>query len=297
MYRVKWLLFKLAFLYPRIYAFFCYYRKKAHQREYEEKVNLFYNTDMDPKGIRRIVRGIFELRGVRKIQRYLIPLMDNRFIQQFVTIEGLDILDRALTKRRGIILMSAHIGNFHIGFNILRVLGYEINFFKGGNPKKQRSRKLRYVDPNEYTIFSRNAPLSNTAKHRILEILRSGRIIYYTVDAEGGRRKVGVSMLGRTMHFSTGMLHFALQADAAVLPFFHLYRRGKIKLIFKEPIDGDWRQGEEDYQRIMEEFAKLLEYYILAYPKEYMGIYGPTVLNYYYRSSKENVKNGRILTV
>ncbi len=294
---MKLLLFKLAFLYPRIYAFFCYYRKKAHKREYEEKVNLFYsNTAMDPKVIRRIVKGIFELRGARKIQRYLIPLMDNRFMRRFVTIEGLDILERALTRRRGIILMSAHIGNFHIGFNILRALGYEINFFKGGNPKKQRSRKLRYVDPTEYTILTRNAPLSNTAKNRILEILRSGRIIHYTADAEGGRRKVGVSMLGRRMHFSTGMLHFALQADAAVLPFFHLYRRGKIKLIFKEPIDDDWRQGEKDYQRIMEEFAKLLESYILAYPEEYMGIYGPTVLNYYYRSSKENVKNERIPT-
>ncbi len=283
---MKWFFFKLAFLYPRVYAFFCYYRKTEHRREYEEKIKLFYNKDMDQKGIRRIVRGIFELRGLRKTQRYLIPLMDNRFIQQFVTIEGLDILDRALTKKKGVILMAAHIGNFHIGFNILRALGYEINFFKGGNPKKTGFKKFRYIDPVEYTIFAHNAPLSNAAKERILEILRSGRIIYYTGDAEGGRKKAEVSFLGRTINFPTGMLHFALQATAIVVPFIHLHRRGKIKLIFKEPIDGDWKQGEKDYKRIIGEFAKLLESYILAYPEEYMGIYGPTVLSNYYRSSK-----------
>src|SRR4030042_88594 len=142
---MKRLLFELAFLYPRVYALSCFYQKKRHREEYEEKVKIFYNINMDQNRMRRIAQGIFELRGVRKIQRYLIPLMDDRFIQRFVTIEGLDILNRALEEGRGVILMSAHIGNFHFAFNILRVLGYEINFFKGGNPKKQRSQRYRYT--------------------------------------------------------------------------------------------------------------------------------------------------------
>jgi lauroyl/myristoyl acyltransferase len=279
---MKWLLFKLAFLYPRLYAFFSYYRKKAHRRDYEEKVRLFYNEHIDREGLHRIVSGIFELRGLRKIQRYLIPLIDKRLIQRCVTIEGLDILDHALNKARGIILMSAHIGNFHIAFNILRVLGYEIYFFKGGNPKKQRSQRYRYVDPPGHTIFTRNAALSSATKKQILEILRSGGIIYYTGDAGGGRKKVAVPFLGRTMNFPTGMLHFAFQTNAIILPFIHLNRRGKMKLIFQEPLDREWKQGNEDYQRIVRSFAKLLESYILAYPEEYMGIYGPTVLSSYY---------------
>jgi hypothetical protein len=69
--------------------------------------------------------------------------------------------------------------------------------------------------------------------------------------------------------------------------FIHLYQRGKITLIFKESIDGHWRNGERDYRRIMAEFAKLLESYILTYPEQYMGIYGPTVLSDYYRSQRK----------
>lgn len=282
---MKWLLFKLAFFYPRIYAFFGYYRKKEHKREYEEKVRLFYNTNSDPKKTKKIVRGIFEMRGVRKIERYIIPLLDNRFIQRFVTREGLDILDHALATKRGVILISAHMGNFYFGFTILRKLGYKITLLRGGSPKKPRSKKFRYVDPPEHTIFTHNAPLSDAAKKRISEILGSGGVIYYTPDSVGGRKKVEVSFLGRTMDFPTGVLFFASQTKAIVLPFIHLYWRGNIKLIIKKPIDGDWRQ-EEDYQRIMQEFAKILESYILVYPEQYMGIYGPNVLNYYYRSYK-----------
>jgi len=89
---------------------------------------------------------------------------------------------------------------------------------------------------------------------------------------------------GREIGFPSAMVYFARQAKAAIIPFIHLYQRGKITLIFREPIDGHWRNGERDYKRIMAEFAKLLESYILTYPEQYMGIYGPTVLADYYRS-------------
>jgi lauroyl/myristoyl acyltransferase len=79
------------------------------------------------------------------------------------------------------------------------------------------------------------------------------------------------------------MLYLAHQANASIIPFIHLYQRGKMTLIFKDPLDEEWRDGEIAYQRIVKEFVKLLEAYILKYPEQYMGIYGPTVLANYYR--------------
>jgi hypothetical protein len=73
---VRWLLIKLAFFYPRVFAFSSYRRKKEKRREYEDKVIFFYQKEKDPEIVKRIVKGVFELRGVRKVMRYLIPLMD-----------------------------------------------------------------------------------------------------------------------------------------------------------------------------------------------------------------------------
>ena len=80
----------------------------------------------------------------------------------------------------------------------------------------------------------------------------------------------------------------APQANAAIIPFIHLYRKGKITLMFKEPIDDHWKEGVESYKRIVIEFGKLLESYILTYPEQYLGIYGPTVLAYYYRDHRSD---------
>jgi KDO2-lipid IV(A) lauroyltransferase len=285
---LKWVFFKLALLYPRVYAFFCYYRKKRRQEELEEKVKLFFSV-RDPRRVKTIVKGIFELRGGRKMQRYLIPRIDHQFIEWFVTIEGLTYLDKALKEGRGILMMAGHIGNPHIGFSVLRAMGYQITIIKGGKSKKARYRKNRYTDPPEFTIFTEDAPLTRNARERALDVLRSGRPLYYSMDAFGGKRRIEVPFLGRNMAFATGTLHLARQTNAIVLPFIHLYRHGRIELIFKGPIDADWMHGEEDYRRMISEFTEWMESIILKYPEEYMGIYGDTVLDHYYREVKGTV--------
>lgn len=281
---LKRVLFKLAFFYPRIYAFFSYYRKREKKKEFEDKIALFYPNEKDPRRIRQIIQGIFELRGVRKVMRYVIPWMSAHTLQRWVKIEGLHILDRAIKEGKGVLLIAGHIGIPHLAFNALRVMGYEIILLSGVTPKTPKHPGFRYYDTPDKTIFTHDSSLSEVYKKRILETLRSGKIIYYDGDAGEGRRKERVLFLGKEMHFPTGMLHLAHRAKATVIPFIHLYRRGKMTLIFKDPLDHEWRDREADYRRILEEFAKLLEAYIIDYPEQYLGIYGPTVLTHYYQA-------------
>jgi lauroyl/myristoyl acyltransferase len=284
---LKWLFFKLAFFYPRIYSFFCYYRKQARRKEFEEKARLFYSNQQDPQSVKKIIRGVFELRGVRKMMRYLIPWMDHRFIKRFVKVEGLQHLDGMLRKGRGVLLMAGHIGVPHLAFNALRVMGYHVILLSGVTPKKAKHPRVRYYDTSDQTIFVHDLSLSETYKKRILDTLGSGKVIYYDGDAGEGRVKERIPFLGKEMEFPTGMLHLARQANAAVIPFIHLLRRGDMTLIFKAPYDHGWEDGKEAYVRIVREFAGLLESYVLRYPEQYLGIYGPTVLDYYYRSQRK----------
>jgi lauroyl/myristoyl acyltransferase len=280
---VKWLLIKLAFFYPRVFAFSSYHRKKEKRREYEDKVIFFYQKKKNTEIVKRIVKGVFELRGVRKVMRYVIPLMDASFLRRFVKVEGIHHLDGVLKEGRGVVLMAGHIGIPHLSFNTLRVMGYDLILLSGVTPKYPKHPKIRYYDTHEHTIFGHDPSLSEEYKKRILETLRAGKIIYYDGDAGEGRIKEKVSFLGKIMEFPTGMIHLAHQAKAAIVPFIHLYERGKITLIFKEAVDHHWVNGEGEYRKIIETFANLLESYIHTYPEQYLGIYGPTIPAYYFR--------------
>jgi lauroyl/myristoyl acyltransferase len=283
---LKWLLFKLAFFYPRVYAFLSYYWKSEKRMEFQDKVIFLYSKQNDPHRIKEIVKGVFELRGVRKVMRYLIPLMDDHYIKWFVKVEGLHYLDGALKEEKGVLLMAGHIGIPHLAFNALRVMGYEVILLSGVTPKTPKHPKIRYYDTPDKTIFTHDLSLSEVYKKRILETLRSGKIIYYDGDAGEGRKKENILFLGREMDFPTGMVHLAHQSKAAIVPFIHLYEKGKITLIFREPLENHWKEGRGEYKRIISEFANLLESYILSHPEQYLGIYGPTVLNYYYWSHR-----------
>lgn len=279
---LKDLFLKLAFLYARIYGFFSYRRKMKRREEITGKLDFFLARQWNPDQRRKAVRHIFELRGARKIQRYVIPWMDEGFIRKYVEVDGLGHVDRVLQSGRGIVLMAAHFGNPHMGFNALRVMGYDVAVIKGGLPREFKHRRFRYTDVIEKTIFVGDPSLAQQYKERILETLRSGKIITHYGDAKEGRLKEKVPFLGREMAFPTGMIYLAHQAKAAVIPFIHFYERGKIRMIFGEPIERDWVEEESSYRRVVAEFARVLETYFVTRPEQYMGIYGPTVLSDYY---------------
>ncbi len=128
---MKDLFFKLAFFYARIYGLFSYHRKKENREEIARKLDLFLARQWSLRQRQEVVLHIFELRGARKIQRYVIPWMDARFVRKFVEVDGLGNVDRALQSGRGIVLMAGHFGNPHMGFNALRAMGYDLVVIKG----------------------------------------------------------------------------------------------------------------------------------------------------------------------
>ena len=138
---MRWLLIKLAFFYPRVFAFSSYYRKKEKRREYEDKVIFSYPKKKEPKIVKRIVKGAFELRGIKKVMRYLIPFMDASFIKRFVKVESLHHLDEALQEGRGVVLMAGHLGIPHLSFNALRTMGYDLILLSGVTPKEPKQRQ------------------------------------------------------------------------------------------------------------------------------------------------------------
>jgi len=281
---VKWFLYKLFFNYPAVFSFFYYYRQKKWREDIEGKAAILFNQK-NPGKIKKIVQGIAELKGVRKIQKYLIPHMDEQYIKQYVDIKGIHHLEQAIKEKKGVVLMAAHLGNPHLSFNALRAMGYNITTLKGGESVRgSKHSKYKYYDREENTIFVHEPSPLITYKKRILDTLESEGIIYHPADAAEGRSGEEVTCLGVKMRFPTGMIYFAHRAESKIIPFFHFYKKGKITLIFREPINNNWIHGKMEYNAIITKYAKILEYYLLKYPEQYLGAYGPTVLSYYYQS-------------
>jgi len=67
----------------------------------------------------------------RNFAKYLVdffrfPLIDRAYISRYISIKNLKYIDESANMGKGVILLTAHLGNWELGGLVLGVLGYKI---------------------------------------------------------------------------------------------------------------------------------------------------------------------------
>lgn len=135
-----------------------------------------------------------------------------------VAVEGEEHLRRALERGRGVIALSAHLGNFTMIGTRLAAAGYPFSVVVK-QPKDERFARLIDHYRAVVGIQTISAKPRREAARQILKTLRRNEVILVIADEfkSGG---VEVEFLGRTASAPRGPATLALRTGAAVLPTF-----------------------------------------------------------------------------
>ena len=135
-----------------------------------------------------------------------------------VAVEGEEHLRRALELGRGVIALSAHLGNFTMIGTRLAAAGYPFSAVVK-QPKDERFARLIDHYRAMVGIQTISAKPRREAARQILKALRRNEVILLIADEfkSGG---VEVEFLGRTAPAPRGPATLALRTGAAVLPTF-----------------------------------------------------------------------------
>ena len=135
-----------------------------------------------------------------------------------VAVEGEEHLRRALERGRGVIALSAHLGNFTMIGTRLAAAGYPFSVVVK-QPKDERFARLIDHYRAMVGIQTISAKPRREAARQILKALRRNEVILLIADEfkSGG---VEVEFLGRTAPAPRGPATLALRTGAAVLPTF-----------------------------------------------------------------------------
>src|SRR3989338_5595846 len=135
-----------------------------------------------------------------------------------VAVEGEEHLRRALERGRGVIALSAHLGNFTMIGTRLAAAGYPFSAVVK-QPKDERFARLIDRYRAMVGIQTISAKPRREAARQILKALRRNEVILVIADEfkSGG---VEVEFLGRMAPAPRGPATLALRTGAAVLPTF-----------------------------------------------------------------------------
>jgi KDO2-lipid IV(A) lauroyltransferase len=218
-------------------------------------------------------REYFRNHYVDRLIIFLFPKLDRQAVDRLVEFEGLENLDRALARRKGVILMHGHFGPVHIPLVALARLGYRMKQI--GLPsdeglswvgKKVAFRlRLRYESMIPAEIIKADSFLRPAFKW-----LHDNGAIMVTGDGTGTDKLIGRQFpgrfLGSPLSFPLGPALLAGKTGAAVLPLFIVPGEKKAyRVIIERPLHSD-KQGDDSAVDIGTQFIRRLESHAARHP-------------------------------
>ena len=238
-----------------------------------ESLDIAFGREKSRQEIERIAKDCFIFMAKGAVE--LMFFFDKpHILKGKVAIEGRNNLDAALARGRGVILVSAHFGNFPLLLGRLAVEGYKTCGIM--RPMHDaRVERIFFKKREKYgvrTIYSqpRNECVNNT-----IAALRNNELIFIPIDQNFGTGGVFVNFFGRQAATATGPVVLAQRTKAALIPCFILRQpEDRHKIIFEPELE--LKEGKDPRDTVLiniQRLTDIIEAYIRKYPAEWGWIH------------------------
>lgn len=170
-------------------------------------------------------------------------------MDRFVKIEGLELLDDALARGKGVILASAHMGSWEMAGSVLSLRGYPIY----GMVWEARNRYVADMFSRIRSKMGVGAVEKRSLRH-VLELLQKNKIIGIMLDVPGGIKGISYSLCGYNVRLPRGPAAISLETGAELLTVTMMRDRG---LFIEKPKLG--KTEEEMTINLFENIKKYIE--------------------------------------
>lgn len=197
-----------------------------------------------------------------------------RLVRSRMAIVNKEYLDSALAAGRGVIVVTAHYGNFVMILWRLSLEGYKTSVIMrplkdqryGGMFEAERARL------DIQTIFT--IPRKSCVEESI-RALRNNRILLVPLDQNFGTGGVFVDFFGRKAATAIGPVVLARRTHAAIVPAFMVRNEDDTHTLFIEPQVQSVRRSTEQETIVdtVQRITGVIEGYIRKYPAEWSWVH------------------------
>ena len=209
------------------------------------------------------------LRNMIELIKY--PKLNRQNIVSLVQYEGIDYLNNALEKEKGVILLTAHFGAKQFLQVALGLQGYplhQINFHMGA---EELSFIQRQISQRQRINIERQLPLNfipaKGFMRPVFKCLKKNEVLIIAGDGIGLKRHMDLTyspfdFLGKKMFFPTNAAVLAERTGAIIVPVFVIRDKTRHRIVFEPPLEC----GTREHIEVIKDFILLLEKYIHRYP-------------------------------
>jgi lauroyl/myristoyl acyltransferase len=192
-------------------------------------------------------------------------------------IEGIEHLTPAISRCRGVLLLSSHFCAAHVAKRYLAHAGYPVLTVRDHVSEGDWWGRFgkRFLVPRRLALLDSIVGESLWLQDpgctlKILGALRSGGCVDIHFDGQSGTRMTSGTFLGAPRCFSTGVLDIARLSGCSVVPMLCLGCAAGFRIVFKPALNLVREAGREEFIRAnLASFIEAIEEQVRAYPGDW----------------------------
>lgn len=221
-----------------------------------------------PKELKRILNKTYENIGQGIVDLFILPKMNNRYIERYIRFENFGLAEEVLKKGKGLIFLTAHFGTWEISHAALPHKGLAYK----GIAREQKPYHLNELLNYYRQLHGCKIIMKGPAVKEALKTLRSNGIVGMLVDQDAGKKGVFTDLFNRPASWNRGVMEIALKTGATIIPGFAIREKGPfIRFRIFDPIKLRKDINKEDaIKDAFRQYASILEGMIRKYPQQWL---------------------------
>ncbi len=200
-----------------------------HRKTALENLERAFGKDLPPEKKDRIARKVFSNLAVMFFEFMRIPWLKPPDIERLYDVEGIEHLNGALEKKKGVMIVTAHFGNWEMIAAYMGLSGYHLDIVARDLDNPATDEFVKWVR----TKSGNRVVSKNRAMRRLLRTLSGNGIIGILLDQNvASNEGVFVDFFGIPACTNKGPALIVAASGAAIVPTFIVRENGRHRLIF-----------------------------------------------------------------
>jgi len=236
-----------------------------------ENLRAAFGSEKTEGEIRAIAMKVFQNIAKNAVEMVNFPKINASNLDRFVRMENAQILDEGYRKGKGILVLTAHIGNWELMALTLRVKGY---------PGVTIGKKIYFHKYDRYLNMLRrvhdvNVIYRDESPKNMLKVLKKNWIVGIVADQDiDSIDGVFVNFFGRPAYTPAGPVVLARVSGAALIPVFIVRENGRHVLKVEKPIElADTGDKEKDVINNTQKWSDVIELFVKRYPDQWVWMH------------------------